>query len=57
MAEEALPSISTGQVGSRFVTEKEVVEARAKRDEAWQAAYARYKLTIIRSSHLPHQLF
>jgi len=41
MADEAIPSISTGVVGSRFVTQSDVEAARARRDEQWKAAYAR----------------
>jgi hypothetical protein len=39
--EDALRSSSSGAVGSRFVTEKEVTSAREKKDEEWKAAYAR----------------
>ncbi|KAI0257598.1 N-terminal domain of NEFA-interacting nuclear protein NIP30-domain-containing protein [Lactifluus subvellereus] len=38
---EAIPSISTGAVGSRFVSQSDVEAARARRDEQWKAAYAR----------------
>jgi len=41
MADEALPSISTGEVGSRFVSQSDIEAARARRDEQWKAAYAR----------------
>ena len=41
-----IPSLSTGVVGSRFVTQDEVETAKARRDEQWKAAYAR--LTIRR---------
>jgi len=41
MADEALPSISTGVVGSRFVSQSDVEAARARREEQWKAAYAR----------------
>jgi len=41
MAEEALPSISTGVVGSRFVSQSDLETARARREEQWKAAYAR----------------
>jgi hypothetical protein len=37
----SIPSLSSGGAGSRFVTEKEVVSAREKRDEEWNAAYER----------------
>ena len=42
MADEALPSISTGEVGSRFVSQSDIEAARARRDEQWKAAYARF---------------
>jgi hypothetical protein len=42
MADEALPSISTGAVGSRFVSQSDIEAARARRDEQWKAAYARF---------------
>jgi hypothetical protein len=41
MADEAIPSISSGVVGSRFVTQSDVDDARARREEQWKAAYAR----------------
>ncbi|TCD69980.1 hypothetical protein EIP91_005569 [Steccherinum ochraceum] len=36
-----IPSISSGSVGSRFVSQDELESAKAKRDEQWKAAYAR----------------
>ncbi|OJT03064.1 Protein FAM192A [Trametes pubescens] len=39
--DEALPSIQTTGVGSRFVSQSELETAKAKRDEQWKAAYAR----------------
>ncbi|TBU46117.1 NEFA-interacting nuclear protein NIP30 [Dichomitus squalens] len=39
--EDAIPSIQTGGVGSRFVTQDELEAAKARRDEQWKAAYAR----------------
>jgi hypothetical protein len=42
MADEALPSISAGVVGSRFVTQSDIEAAKARRDEQWKAAYARF---------------
>ncbi|KAI0068390.1 hypothetical protein BV25DRAFT_1987176 [Artomyces pyxidatus] len=36
-----IPSISSGAVGSRFVTQSEIDTAKARRDEQWKAAYAR----------------
>ncbi|KAJ3760961.1 N-terminal domain of NEFA-interacting nuclear protein NIP30-domain-containing protein [Lentinula raphanica] len=37
----AIPSLSMGAVGSRFVSSDEIEIARARRDEQWKAAYAR----------------
>ena len=42
MAEEAIPSISTGAVGSRFVSQSDLETAKARREEQWKAAYARF---------------
>ncbi|KAJ8494613.1 hypothetical protein ONZ51_g2197 [Trametes cubensis] len=39
--DDAIPSISTAGVGSRFVSQAELEDAKAKRDEQWKAAYAR----------------
>ncbi|KAI0375340.1 hypothetical protein BV20DRAFT_1110440 [Pilatotrama ljubarskyi] len=39
--DDAIPSISTAGVGSRFVSQSELETAKAKRDEQWKAAYAR----------------
>lgn len=44
MEESMIPSLSTGVVGSRFVTQDEVETAKARRDEQWKAAYARLTL-------------
>ena len=51
-----IPSLSTGVVGSRFVTQDEVETAKARRDEQWKAAYARLtprshclKLSLLRN--------
>jgi hypothetical protein len=41
-AYEALPSISSGVVGSRFVSQTDIEAARARREEQWKAAYARF---------------
>ncbi|CAL1695374.1 unnamed protein product [Somion occarium] len=38
---EDIPSISSGTVGSRFVSQDELEIAKARRDEQWKAAYAR----------------
>lgn len=40
--DDGLPSISSGAVGSRFVSQSDIELAQAKRDEQWKAAYARY---------------
>lgn len=42
--DDAIPSISSGSVGSRFVSQGEVDSAKARRDEQWKAAYARLAL-------------
>jgi hypothetical protein len=56
MAEEAIPSISTGAVGSRFVSQSDVDSARARRDEQWKAAYARC-FSFSPSTNLSEQTF
>lgn len=38
---EDIPSLSSGSVGSRFVSQADIDEAKKKRDEQWRAAYAR----------------
>ncbi|KAL6310069.1 N-terminal domain of NEFA-interacting nuclear protein NIP30-domain-containing protein [Sparassis latifolia] len=38
---DAIPSISSGSVGSRFVSQNDIETAKAKREEQWKAAYAR----------------
>ena len=45
--DDALPSISSGTVGSRFVSQEELDTAKARRDEQWKAAYARCALPEI----------
>ncbi|KAI0318468.1 N-terminal domain of NEFA-interacting nuclear protein NIP30-domain-containing protein [Amylostereum chailletii] len=40
MAED-IPSLSSGVVGSRFVSQSDIDSARARRDEQWKAAYSR----------------
>lgn len=50
-----IPSLSTGVVGSRFVSSADVETAKARRDEQWKAAYARsvhFFLSHISFSHL-----
>ncbi|KAI0721298.1 N-terminal domain of NEFA-interacting nuclear protein NIP30-domain-containing protein [Cerioporus squamosus] len=39
--DDAIPSISTDGVGSRFVSQNDLEAAKARRDEQWRAAYAR----------------
>ena len=39
--EDALPLVAIGGVGSRFVSQNDLEEAKARRDEQWKAAYAR----------------
>jgi hypothetical protein len=36
-----IPSLSSGTVGSRFVSQTDLDEAKSKREEQWKAAYAR----------------
>ena len=36
-----IPSLSSGSVGSRFVSQTEIDTARQRREEQWKAAYAR----------------
>jgi len=36
-----VPSLTSGEIGSRFVSQTELDAANKKRDEAWNAAYAR----------------
>jgi hypothetical protein len=42
MDESIIPSLSTGVVGSRFVSQNDLDNAKARRDEQWKAAYARF---------------
>ena len=39
--DDSIPSISSGSVGSRFVSSTEIEAAKARREEQWKAAYAR----------------
>ena len=43
--DDSIPSISTGTVGSRFVSSNDIETAKARRDEQWKAAYARQEIT------------
>lgn len=49
--EDAIPSISTAGVGSRFVSQDELEDAKARRDEQWRAAYARYRAVFLMNSY------
>jgi hypothetical protein len=39
--EDGLPSVSVGGVGSRFISQNDLEEAKARREDQWKAAYAR----------------
>ncbi|KAF8922435.1 hypothetical protein CPB85DRAFT_1267584 [Mucidula mucida] len=41
MEEANIPSLSSGAIGSRFVSQDDVDSAKSRRDEQWRAAYAR----------------
>lgn len=41
MEDALIPSLSSGAVGSRFVSQDEIDTAKVRRDEQWKAAYAR----------------
>ena len=53
--DDAVPSLSTDGVGSRFVSQTEIDSAKARREEQWKAAYARSVQWLPSSSH-PHSL-
>jgi hypothetical protein len=38
---DSTPSVSTGAIGSRFISQEDVDAVRAVREEQWKAAYAR----------------
>jgi len=42
MDDEAIPSISEGAVGSRFVSQSQLDTANEARDAQWKAAYQRF---------------
>jgi hypothetical protein len=42
-----VPSLTSGEIGSRFVSQTELDAANQKRDEAWKAAYARYEFITL----------
>jgi FAM192A/Fyv6, N-terminal domain len=46
-----VPSLTSGEIGSRFVSQTELDAANKKRDEVWKAAYERYRFVTL---HLPH---
>ncbi|KZT30508.1 hypothetical protein NEOLEDRAFT_1053795 [Neolentinus lepideus HHB14362 ss-1] len=39
--DDSIPSLSSGSVGSRFVSQNDIEDARKRREEQWKAAYAR----------------
>ncbi|KAG1867939.1 N-terminal domain of NEFA-interacting nuclear protein NIP30-domain-containing protein [Suillus subalutaceus] len=39
--EDGLPSVPVGGVGSRFISQNDLEEAKARREDQWKAAYAR----------------
>ncbi|KAG1755165.1 N-terminal domain of NEFA-interacting nuclear protein NIP30-domain-containing protein [Suillus paluster] len=39
--EDGLPSVSVGGVGSRFISQNDLEEAKSRREDQWKAAYAR----------------
>ncbi|KAF9270338.1 hypothetical protein L218DRAFT_1071786 [Marasmius fiardii PR-910] len=41
MEDAPIPSLSTGAIGSRFVSQDEIETVKARREEQWKAAYAR----------------
>ncbi|KAJ8495047.1 hypothetical protein ONZ45_g13014 [Pleurotus djamor] len=41
MEDSIVPSLSSGAVGSRFVSQDDIETARERREEQWKAAYAR----------------
>jgi hypothetical protein len=49
-----IPSISSGSVGSRFVSQADIEKAKLTRDEQWRAAYARLDL-VSNSPPYSHQ--
>jgi hypothetical protein len=57
MEESLVPSLSSGVVGSRFVTQDEIESAKARRDEQWKAAYARLFGFMPRCESSTHYFF
>ena|SRR5258708_39492759 len=42
-----VPSLTSSEIGSRFVSQTELDAANKKRDEAWKEAYARYESVML----------
>lgn len=55
--EDGFPSVSaSGPVGSRFISQNDLEEAKARRDEQWKAAYARCAAdTALTQSTMTHE--
>lgn len=51
MEEANIPSLSSGAIGSRFVSQDDLESAKSRREEQWKAAYARYCISTILNSH------
>ncbi len=51
MEDMDIPSMSSGPVGSRFVSETELDQAKANREAQWKAAYARLVSQCLAFSH------
>jgi len=56
MEESLVPSLSSGVVGSRFVTQDEIESAKARKEEQWKAAYARSFCLVAKVSPTYHFL-
>lgn len=54
MEESLVPSLSSGVVGSRFVTQDEIESAKARKEEQWKAAYARSLCLVAKVSPTYH---
>lgn len=53
MEEVDIPSISSGPVGSRFVSQTDLDQAKANREAQWKAAYARLVSISLAFLHNP----
>jgi hypothetical protein len=53
--EDGLPSVSVGGVGSRFISQNDLEEAKARREDQWKAAYARYAADTASRSKMTHE--